>query len=783
MVRKRNKVGKGAAGKKSMGGNAPLVKWVVLAFFLLVVSFVLYVGYLDRVIREKFEGKRWSLPAVVYARPLELYPGLAISLPELEEELQLAGYRRDRKVSDPGGYDRQEGVVHLVTRDFHFPDGPEKSAKYTLSFAEGTLVGIFRADSGEALDGVRLDPARIGSFHPKQHEDRIVLSREELPDLLVKTLLAVEDQNFYSHSGLDPLAILRALLANTMAGETVQGGSTLTQQLVKNFFLSNERTLWRKFNEAIMALLLEAHYDKDEILTAYTNEIFLGQDGGRAVHGFGLASLFYFRRELADLSPAQIATLVGMVRGPSYYDPRKDPERCLKRRQVVLEVMRSQKVIDERTHKVARAAALGSQALTGNGFNRFPAFLDLVRRQLAEEYREEDLTSDGMKIFTTLDPRVQKIVEKQLEATIARLEKSTGKRGLDGAVVVTRREGGEILAVAGGRTPLQSGFNRALDARRHVGSLIKPAVYLAALGKGYTLATPVEDTAFTVPNVGGKPWSPVNYDRTEHGRVPMYLGLAYSLNLATVKIGMDVGVKKVVQTVKDLGVHGDFPAYPSFLLGAVSLTPLEVAQMYQTLASGGFYLPQRAISSVLAADNTVVKRFGISVEERFAPEQVYLLNIALQHVVSDGTGKVLSQYLSPSYNVAGKTGTSDDLRDSWFAGFTGDQLAVVWLGKDDNKPIGLTGSGGALVVWGEIMRALHPQPLDLVEPEGIEWQWLKSDTLELSASPFFFAADQVKLPFVAGTVPGPSGSSASGSQDSPTNGVGDVVDKILDWFN
>jgi penicillin-binding protein 1B len=770
VLQERTKAGKWFDCIKNMSGYSPCVKWSIGALLILVVSLVLYVGHLDSVIREKFEGKRWSLPAVVYARPLELYPGLAISIPELEDELQLAGYRRDKRVEAPGGYDRQEGVINLVTREFNFPDGLEKSGKYTLYFANDTLESIFHTDSGEMLDGLRLDPARIGSFHPKQHEDRIVLSRTELPELLVKSLLAVEDHNFFSHVGLDLRAILRALLVNTMAGETVQGGSTLTQQLVKNFFLTNERTLWRKFNEAIMALLLEAHYDKNEILTAYANEIFLGQDGGRAVHGFGLASFFYFRRELKDLSPAQTATLVGMVQGPSYYNPRKYPERCLKRRQVVLEVMRNQKVIDEHTYEVAKSSQLSTEAVTGNAFNRFPAFLDLVRRQLAEDYPEETLTSDGLKIFSTLDPQVQKVVEQQLEATIARLEGNTGVSNLEGAVVVTRRESGEILAVAGGRTFLQSGFNRALAARRQVGSLIKPAIYLTALGKGYTLATPVEDTALTVTNPGGKPWSPVNFDRKEHGRIPMYLGLAYSMNLATVRIGMNVSVEEVVRTLKDLGVNGDFPAYPSFLLGAVSLTPLEVAQMYQTLASGGFYLPQRVISSVLAADNTMIKRFGISVEQRFSPAQVYLLNSMLQHVVSEGTAKNLSKFLSGSYNIAGKTGTSDDLRDSWFAGFTGDQLAVVWLGKDDDTPTGLTGASGALEVWGEIMRALHPQPLDLVEPEGIKWQWLRPDTFELSSFPFLFAPEQVKLPFIAATLNGKKGFSASGPQDSPGNG-------------
>ena len=779
---KGKKAKKGARALKRVGSEAPLVKWVVLCALLAVVALLVYVAHLDRIVREKFEGKRWSLPAVVYARPLELYPGLALSAPELEEELQLAGYRRDRHAVAPGGYDRQGNVLHLVTRTFHFHDGQENSAKYTLSFAGSTLTAIARTGSGKPVEGVRLDPARIGSFHPREHEDRILLERKELPDLLVKTLLAVEDHNFYRHPGLDPLAILRALIANTRAGQTVQGGSTLTQQLVKNFFLTNERTIGRKFNEALMALLLEARYGKEEILTAYANEIFLGQDGGRAVHGFGLASLFYFRRELTDLSPAQIATLVGMVRGPSYYDPRTEPARCHKRRQVVLAQMRAQQVIDERTYRAALAAPLDTQTVTGNGFNRFPAFLDLVRRQLTREYREEDLTADGMKVFTTLDPRVQRVVERQLAATVARLEKHTGRRGLEGAVVVTRREGGEILAIAGGRAPRQGGFNRALDARRHVGSLIKPAVYLTALNRGYTLATPVEDTALAVPAGGGKTWRPANFDRREHGRIPLYQGLALSLNLATVRVGMEVGVKNVVQTLKDLGVERTFPPHPSFLLGAIELTPLEVAQMYQTLAGGGFCLPQRAISSVLAADHTVIKRFDLSVEQRFAPEQIYLLNTALQQVVQTGTATELFRYLPASYQAAGKTGTSDDLRDSWFAGFTGDLLAVVWLGTDDNKPTGLTGAGGALVVWGEIMRALQPQPLDLVAPEGIEWRWLQPDTLETSTTPFWFAGEQVRLPFAAGSMPAADPAAATPPVAAPESQPGKVMQKILDWF-
>lgn len=766
------------AGKKNRTGRFPFVKVIVFLLLVLFVAFAFYVKHLDRVIRQKFDGKRWSLPAVVYARPLELYPGLALSPEKFEKELQLAGYRREDAAEDPGGYDRDGDLVHLVTRDFYFPDGLQESVKLTVQFGGDRIESIAESDSRQRLFLARLDPARIGSFHPRHHEDRIVLTIDDLPELLVKTLLAVEDQDFYSHSGLSFRGIARALLVNIRAGETVQGGSTLSQQLVKNFFLSNKRTLQRKFNEAIMTLLLELHYSKDEILTAYTNEVFLGQDGARAVHGFGLASQFYFRRNLEDLAASQIALLVGMVKGPSYFNPRKYPDRCLKRRQLILDMMFSQAVIDEETCQQARAVAIETVGGTRSGFNRFPAFLDLVRRQLCLDYLEEDLTTDGLKILTTLDPRVQWQVEKNLAETIDGLEKRTGVSEIEGAVIISSRESGEILAVAGGRKPLQAGFNRAIDARRSIGSLIKPAVYLTVLANGFTLASPVQDSLLTIDDGKGGKWRPKNFDGKEHGRVPLYEALAHSYNQATVKMGMDVGLEKVQQTVRDLGVDKEFPPYPSFLLGAAAMVPLEVSQMYQTLAAGGFYVPQRVIGSVLSADNNVLQRFGLSVEQRFTPESIYLLNTALQLAVREGTGKSLSRYIPSSHNVAGKTGTSNDLRDSWFAGFSGDKLSVVWLGRDDNKPTGLTGATGALTVWGKIMGALHAEPLDLLEPLGIEWAWVDPETLEMSGRLHY---KKIKLPFVAGSIPNQITVRSLPVPEKKTNGSG-VLDRIRNWF-
>jgi penicillin-binding protein 1B len=754
---------------------------VTAAVALLVAAiFGLYVISLDQTIRQKFDGKRWALPALVYARPLELYPGLPFTASMLTEELRLAGYRQDTMAKDPGGYDQTGNIIHLVTRDFAFPDGQEKSTPITVVFAGAEIKQLLQTSTKEELSLVRLDPARIGSFHPLENEDRIVYKREELPDLLVKTLLAVEDKDFYSHSGVSPFGILRAMLANIRAGRTVQGGSTLTQQLVKNFFLNNERTLRRKFNEVIMAMLLDSHYSKDEILTAYANEIFLGQDRGRAVHGFGLASQFYFRRELKDLSVAQIAMMVGMIKGPSYYDPRREPERCLQRRQLVLDIMRSEGVIAEDAYLLAKAAKLEKADAFMSGFNRYPAFLELVRRQLGQDYHEQDLTSSGLKILTTLDPQVQMQVEKQLQESLAALEKRPGSRDLEGAVIVSSREGGEIQAVAGGRDGMQPGFNRALDAKRPIGSLIKPVVYLTALANGYTLATPVLDESLTIAAAGTKDWRPANYDKKEHGLVPFHEGLSHSYNLCTVRIGMDVGVAKVVENFRQMGISRDFPSYPSFLLGTAALSPLEVTQMYQALATGGFYQPQRVIGSVLTSDNKAVQRFGLTVEQRFPAENVFLLNTALKRVVSHGTARSLLNFIPESVQAAGKTGTTDDLRDSWFAGFTGDRLAVVWIGRDDNKPIGLTGASGAMVVWGRIMKGLHPQPLEMVEPSAIEWARVAGANYTPVSEGF---REDIRLPFIAGTEPAGAvrESSSDGNRDGG-NIVPEAWETVRGWF-
>ena len=698
-------------------------------------------------IQGRFEGKRWDLPAVIYARPLEMYPGQNMTAQMLENELLLSGYRQEENPQSEGSYERKGNVLQLVSRGFYFPTGFEPAQRVRITFNATSISSIVSSDKPETLSNVRLDPATIGSFQPLAHEDRIVLQYEEIPKQLIDTLLAIEDQHFFRHSGVAPLAILRALIVNIKAGETVQGGSTITQQLVKNLFLNHERTASRKIKEAIMALLLDWRYSKQEILTAYINEVFLGQDGNRAIHGFALASQYYFHRAVQDLNPGQIAMLVGMVKGPSYYDPQRNPENCKERRRVILKKMADLQMINHQQHEEAVNQPLLDVKIQKGGFNRFPAFLDLVREQLAREYKGEDLKSNGLQILTTLDPRVQFQIENSLKDSIVKLEQQLKKEGIEGAMVVTNRDNGDILGITGGKNPAQKSFNRAMLAKRPIGSLVKPAIYLTALENGYSLASPLDDSYYSFTGADGKEWIPQNYDKDEHGRVALYYALAHSYNLATVRLGMEMGLPKVMETLKKLGYSTSAEPLPSMLLGAIEMTPFDVAQMYQTYAADGFFTPLKAITAVMAADHSVLNRYGISVEQRFQPQTVFLLNHALQRVCSEGTAHSIKKSSLRNHTPAGKTGTTNDLRDSWFAGFTGDHLAVVWLGRDDNSPLSLTGASGALSVWTRVLSEIQTEPLTLTEPEDIIWKNVDQTTLQTTEDDGF---DVTRLPFISG---------------------------------
>ncbi len=696
--------------------------FVLLLFGLLFLGF--YSVYLNSIIKDKFDGRRWSIPAKVYARTLEVYPGLNISLQQFTRELKLAAYRHDKQASTQGSFSIKGRRLDLVSRQFTFPDGIEPSRRLRIEFNKNSIVSIVDRQQ-KNLSLVRLDPAQIGSIHPKLHADRLLIKEEDIPQRLKDTLLAVEDREFYQHYGLAPKGIARAIIANIKAGKKVQGGSTLTQQLVKNLFLTRERTWTRKINEAIMSLLLEYHYSKKDILAAYINEVYLGQDGQRAIHGFALASEYYFKRPLQQLTQSQIALMVGLVKGPSYYNPIRNKERSIKRRNIVLQILLNQKVISQALYNKSIASSLGLTRGKLGIQTPFPAFLDSVKNQLKENYNQSDLTEKGLKIFTTLDPKVQWAAEEALAKQIKGMNKKKAKY-LQGAIVVSRRDSAEVLAIVGGKNSKTGDFNRAINAHRPIGSLIKPAVYLTAFKQNYSLSSLLDDSSFSTESNNSTPWKPQNFDRKEHGLVPLHRALAKSYNLSTARLGMDLGVGNVLNTVRDLGVKTNAFPYPAVLLGSLTLTPIQVLQMYQTLADQGFYSPLHTIASVQDEQNKSLQEYTVRVERRIDEGLAYLINANLQEVISTGTGKGLSHYLPNHYTLAGKTGTTNDLRDSWFAGFGNNLVAVVWLGRDDNLSAGLTGSSGALKVWGKMMKQLDVGILKQNQPENIQWFWVNS---------------------------------------------------------
>ncbi len=743
--------------------------WAVLGLF---VAAAMYTAYLDVTLRAQFDGKRWSLPARVYARPLELYPGRPLTPGRLVRELTGLGYHQRPNPVAPGSYRRDGDRVDMVTRDFVFWDGPEPSQALSVVFSQGRIKSV-RGDGAKALSLVRLDPRYIGGIYPAHHmEDRVLVRLADVPPVMVKGLIAVEDRHFYTHHGLDFRAIGRALLADLRAGKVVQGGSTLTQQLVKNYFLTNRRSLWRKANEAVMAVLLELHYSKDEILQAYLNEVYMGQEGQRAIHGVGLASRFYFDRDIGELRLPQIALMVGLVRGPSYYDPRNHPRRALARRNRVLDIMAEQGVIDADEARRAKRAPLGVVPEVTSGITRYPAFLDLVERQLRRDYRDEDLRSEGLRVFTTLDPLIQHDVERAVSRDVARLERDRGlsRDSLQGAAVVTSPSSGEVLALVSDRRPQYPGFNRALDATRPIGSLVKPAVYLTALAepKRFNLLTKLDDAPLSVKQPNGTVWSPSNYEHESHGEVPMYAALAHSYNQASVRLGLDVGVDKVVDTLHRLGIEQPLKPYPSLLLGAAPMTPFEISQMYQTLAAGGFRTPLRAIREVTTAEGQPLQRYPLQVAQAFDPATVAVLDSALRNVPRIGTARSLQDAIPPQVGVAGKTGTTNDLRDSWFAGFTEQYLAVVWLGADDNRPVNLTGATGALRVWTDFMERLPLEPYTPTPVEGVEQVSIDPHS-GLLAGPG--CSDALPLAFIKGTAP---------TDYAPC--AGNALHRTFEWF-
>jgi len=724
-----------------------LVTWALAAIGLGIGFLVPYTLYLNHQISERFGELRWQLPTRVYARPLRLAPGLAMDAQTLKTELDAASYREGDGVR-AGTYHSDGGRWTISSRGFRDVDGVVGPSRIEATLSGGRVGALKDLAGNKAIKAARLDAARIATLYGQRQEERRLVRVEDVPPLVTDTLQAVEDRDFAHHIGIDFSGMARAAFVNLKAGDKKQGASTLTQQLARSGLLGigREQTWSRKFNEILYALLMEARYDKGTILEAYLNQVYLGQRGAQAIHGIAAGAEFWFGRRLEDLDTEHVALLVGMVRGPSYYDPRRNPERAQERRDFVLANMLETGLIDKTAHDRAIKAPLGVTSVPGSiAANRFPAYVDLVRRQLARDYPADALQGAGLSVMTGMSPSAQAYAEASVVRTLKSLQ--TGKRPpLETGLVVTDVHDGEVIAVVGSREPTRHGFNRAVEAQRPVGSLLKPFVYLLALAspRNWSLATWVDDSPVTVTLDNGRKWSPGNSDGRSHGTVRAIDALAQSYNQATVRVGMQVEPERLADLVRTLaGIQAS--ANPALILGAVDQSPYAMAQLYQFLASGGEIQPLHAVRGVLDPEGRVVKRYDKDPAPATEGDAIAarLVTLALQHAVTSGTGRQLVNDGLGRLNAAGKTGTSNDGRDSWFAGWTGDHLAVAWVGNDQNEQTGLYGATGAMRVWSGLFSRLPSAPLK-VGNQGLDWQWvLQSNATDAecpSARRFAFVA-------------------------------------------
>ena len=695
--------------------------WLLLKLFIIfVVLMAIYGVYLDQKIRSRIDGKVWQLPAAVYGRMVNLEPDMSISKNEMVKLLEATQYRQVSKMTRPGEFTVQAKSIEMIRRPFDFPDSKEGQVRARLTFDGDRLDTIENMDNNRQFGFFRLDPRLITMLSSANGEQRLFVARNGFPDLLVDTLLATEDRHFYEHDGISLYSIGRAVLANLTAGRTVQGASTLTQQLVKNLFLSSERSYWRKANEAYMAVLMDARYSKDRILELYMNEVYLGQSGDNEIRGFPLASLYYFGRPVEELSLDQQALLVGMVKGASIYNPWRNPKLALERRNLVLRLLQQQQVIDQELYDMLSARPLGVQP-RGGVISPQPAFMQLVRQELQSKLGDKVKDLSGVKIFTTFDSVAQDAAEKAAVEGIPALKKQRKLSDLETAMVVVDRNTGEVRAMVGGAEPQFAGYNRAMQARRSIGSLAKPATYLTALSQPnqYRLNTWIADAPISLRQPNGQVWSPQNDDKQFSGQVMLVDALTRSMNVPTVNLGMSLGLPAIVDTWQKLGISKDqLNPVPAMILGALNLTPIEVAQAFQTIASGGNRAQLSALRSVIAEDGSVLYQSFPQAERAVPAQAAYMTLWTMQQVVQRGTGRQLGAKY-PGLHLAGKTGTTNNNVDTWFAGIDGREVVITWVGRDNNQPTRLYGASGAMSIYQRYLANQSPVPLNLVAPEDI----------------------------------------------------------------
>ena len=723
---------------------------VYLSVIIFLVIGIAYVSILDSKVVNKLDGVLWTVPAKVYARPLELAEGGKINVDVLKKELEILSYELTKGIPDtPGEFSQSQQSVNIFIRGF----GSREPGLYRLKIENDKIYSIKRKD-GISIDLIQLEPLSIGGMFPSHLQDRILLNFSQVPKDLEEMILVVEDKNFYSHKGVSIKSIMRAFIKNTKALGIEEGGSTITQQLAKSLFFSPEQTIRRKVKEAIAALLIEIHYSKQEILLAYINDVFIAQSGRRAIHGFGLASQFFFGTDLKNLSLDQKALLVGMLKGPSLYSPINNPDRAKTRRDLVLSLMKNDSLITEEEYQDLKSRSLKVIPPSFKSLSKYPAFNDIVTLDLRKNFDDSDLRTKGLKIITNLDPVVQDYLEESIQDTKLKLKRKYGSQlnELEGAGIVIDSFSGEVVAAIGSTKPNNYGFNRAINAVRPIGSLVKPFIYLSALQhySKYNLSTLLDDSKLSVSLPGGKLWEPNNFDKKFHGNVPFHVALSESYNVATTRLGMDLGYSDIQETFTKLGIKKKIPKYPSIFVGSFEMTPLEAIQAYQTIASEGFYSPLNSIRTVESSEDILSLSYPYKVEQRFRPEPIYLLKFVLKQTFISGTAKGFSSRVIKKWKTGGKTGTSDGQRDSWFVGYAGNYLMVVWLGFDDNRKSPLTGRTGAFQVWKNFMSRLDPIAHEVRKPSKIRYEWVDVKDGLLSGER---CKGSIFIPFVKGTEP------------------------------
>lgn len=755
--------------------------WITLAA---VVAGGIYAFTIDQDLRTKFEGKRWKLPSHVYSDALTILPGMLLEPSGLVDRLTRLNYQPvDHSPTRPGEYYHSPHGLEVYLREFAYPGEKVPPRLVRLSLAGDAISKIIDLTKNDELVMLEIEPEMIGRFFGQVQEERRIVPWEEIPKSLIWSVVAMEDAAFFRHHGINFKGIFRAGLRGLFNFSFREGGSSITQQLVKNLYLSPERTITRKLKEAVMAVVLEMHYPKEKIFEVYINEIYFGQSGTVSICGLGEAAQFYFGKNPAELTLAESALLAGLIRSPAGYNPRKYVERMKVRRDYILDrLAKMPKAMAELGIKKEDLIKAKSQELSVNKHlpprTIAPYFIDFLRQQLEATYGEDVLQGEGLRIFTTLDVPSQRLAEAAIQQTLAELETNNktlqvhDDNVLQSAMVVIEPSTGYVRAMVGGRDYKTSSFNRAVQMQRQVGSTFKPFVYTAAFLRAYedkdfpfTGATLEKDEPFSIMS-GGKPWSPQNYDNKFEGAITVRRALEGSRNVPTARVALQVGIERIIDTSRLMGVTADLPPYPALSLGIAEMSPLELGSAFATLANQGYYNEPIAVRDVVNRDGKVLEKRSVKPRRALPAQVAYLVTHLLEGVVDHGTAAG-ARRLGLSVPAAGKTGTTNDAKDAWFVGYTPSVLSAVWVGFDRERNVGLTGAGAALPVWSRFMVGYYRgQKGEAFEPPpGIVFRKICQKTGLLA---HYNSTDVEEEAFIEGTEP-----AAESSADR---------DSVIDFF-